>query len=420
MIVCELCYLCRVAKNPYSPGVGTRPPYLAGRAGEVRRFERLLDDYPEKRRNVRITGLRGVGKTVLLKEYERIARRRDWVVVRRDWSARLCEESDFATALAGYLQETVEALSLKAKLKKSASAALQAIGRIELQIAEDVTIAIRPGTSEPPKSVLEDRLRVALAEVGSLARAQNRGVALLFDEAHSVYDRPAKHQFPLGALLSAIVAVQDQDEPPLPVMLVLCGLPPLTANIHAARSNAERLFRAETIENLPLQAVPPATLSAAAQALVEPPSEITYDEGVAERVAHDVDGYPYFIQWFGEALWDAADLYGKHTISDELYTRERRAIQSSLDDEFFEPRYRDARQADQGTLRVAASLGGERFTKADLDTATGRSTGALAQSLTRLIADNLTYRDDHGVYAYTAPMFGEFMRRRHPRLSDDA
>jgi hypothetical protein len=153
---------------------------------------------------------------------------------------------------------------------------------------------------------------------------------------------------------------------------------------------------------------------------VEPPSEITYDEGVAERVAHDVDGYPYFIQWFGEALWDAADLHGEHTISDELYTRERRAIQSSLDDEFFEPRYRDARQADQGTLRVAASLGGERFTKADLDTATGRSTGALAQSLTRLIADNLTYRDDHGVYAYTAPMFGEFMRRRHPRLSDDA
>jgi AAA ATPase domain len=420
VIVCELCYLCRVAKNPYSPGVGTRPPYLAGRAGEIRRFERLLDDYPEKRRNVRITGLRGVGKTVLLKEYERIARRRDWVVVRRDWSARLCKESDFATALAGYLQETVEALSLKAKLKKGASAALQAIGRIELQIAEDVTIAIRPGASEPPKSVLEDRLRVALAEVGSLARAQDRGVALLFDEAHSVYDRPAKHQFPLGALLSAIVAVQDQDEPPLPVMLVLCGLPPLTANIHAARSNAERLFRAEMIENLPLQAVPPATLSAAAQALVEPPSEITYDEGVAERVARDVDGYPYFIQWFGEALWDAADLYGKHTISDELYTRERRAIQSSLDDEFFEPRYRDARQADQGTLRVAASLGGERFTKADLDTATGRSTGALAQSLTRLIADNLTYRDDHGVYAYTAPMFGEFMRRRHPRLSDDA
>ena len=140
---------------------------------------------------------------------------------------------------------------------------------------------------------------------------------------------------------------------------------------------------------------------------------------MAERIARDVDGYPYFIQWFGEALWDAADLEDTTTITAELYERERSAIQRSLDEEFFEPRYRDARQADQGTLRVAASLGGERFTKADLDTATSRSTGALAQSLIRLIADNLVYRDDHGVYAYTAPMFGDFMRRRHQRLDED-
>lgn len=102
-----------------------------------------------------------------------------------------------------------------------------------------------------------------------------------------------------------------------------------------------------------------------------------------------------------------------------IYERERTTIQHDLDDEFFEPRYRDARQADQGTLRVAALLGGERFTKAELDAATKRSSGALAQSLFRLIADNLVYRCDHGVYAYTAPMFGEFMRRRHARLPDD-
>lgn len=70
-------------------------------------------------------------------------------------------------------------------------------------------------------------------------------------------------------------------------------------------------------------------------------------------------------------------------------------------------------------MRIAASLDGEHFTKADLDTAASRSTGALAQSLIRLIADDLIYRDDHGVYAYTAPMFGDFMRRRHPRLDED-
>ncbi|MGD0453687.1 MAG: ATP-binding protein [Solirubrobacteraceae bacterium] len=408
-----------MAKNPYRPGVGTRPPYLAGREQQIHRFQRLLEDYPEKRRNLRVTGLRGVGKTVLLKEYERIARRHEWVVVRRDWSARFCEEADFATAIAGYLREAVEALSVKAKIKSRAAAAMKAIGQVQVQLADGVTVSVRAGTEPAVSSVLEDRLRVALTHVGEIAQAQGRGVALLFDEAHSVYDREAKRQFPLGALLSALVAVQDDDERPLPVMLVLCGLPPLTGNIHAARSNAERLFRAEEIGNLPLTPQPPEELSAAAQALVRPASNITYAPEIADRIARDVDGYPYFIQWFGEALWDAADLEDTTTITSELYEHEHLAIQRSLDEEFFEPRYRDARQADQGTLRVAASLGGERFTKAGLDAATSRSTGALAQSLIRLIADNLIYRDDHGVYAYTAPMFGDFMRRRHQRLHED-
>ena len=408
-----------IAKNPYSPGVGTRPPYLAGREQQLHRFERLLDDYPEKRRNLRITGLRGVGKTVLLKEYERIARRRGWVVLRRDWSARLCDEADFAMAIADYLREAVEALSLKAKIRNQVTAALQAIGQIQVQLADGVTVSVGPGARAPVTSVLEDRLRLGLMRVGDLARAQGRGVALLFDEAHSVYDRKHKRQYPLGALLSAIAAAQDDDDDPLPVMLVLCGLPPLTGNIHAARSNAERLFRAEEIGNLALEPQPPEQLSAAAQALVHPAKDISYAEGVAERIARDVDGYPYFIQWFGETLWEAADLERATTITPKLYEHERAAIQRDLDEEFFEPRYRDARQADQGTLRVAASLGGERFTKAELTTATKRSTGALAQSLSRLIADNLLYRDDHGVYAYTAPLFGDFMRRRHRPLQED-
>jgi hypothetical protein len=408
-----------MAKNPYRPGVGTRPPYLAGREQQIHRFQRILEDYPEKRRNLRVTGLRGVGKTVLLKEYERIARRREWVVVRRDWSTRLCDEGDFATAVAGYLQEVLEALSVKARIKSRVAAATRAIGQIQVQLADGVAVSLRAGAEQPVSSLLEDRLRVALAEIGEIAHAQGRGVALLFDEAHSVYDQPGKRQFPLGALLSALVAVQDDDERPTPVMLVLCGLPPLTRNIHAARSNAERLFRGEEIGNLPLEPQPSKALSVAAQALVRPADDITYAPGVAERIARDVDGYPYFIQWFGEALWDAADLQDATTITAELYACERRAIQQSLDEEFFEPRYRDARQADQGTLRVAASLGAERFTKADLDTASTRSTGALAQSLIRLVGDNLVYRDDHGVYAYTAPMFGDFVRRRHQRLEGD-
>lgn len=75
-------------------------------------FTRIVDDFPEKRRNLRITGLRGVGKTVLLKEYQRITRERDWVVVRRDLSPRLQREEEFALAITEYFQEALEALSV--------------------------------------------------------------------------------------------------------------------------------------------------------------------------------------------------------------------------------------------------------------------------------------------------------------------
>jgi hypothetical protein len=408
-----------VLRNPYSPGVGTRPPFLAGRDDQIRLFERILADYPDKRRNLRITGLRGVGKTVLLKEYERIAKRSDWVVMRRDLGPRLREEADFAAAVSEYLREAVEALSLKVRIKRGISSALTAVSQVQVHIGEEVTVSVGRGAARQTKSVLEDRLRRAIIEVGSVARHQGRGVALLFDEAHSIYDRPKYHQYPLGALLSAMVAAQDDDDEPLPVMLVLCGLQPLTANIHAARSNAERLFRAGEIGNLSLIPDSPGATSAAAQALVLPADTISYAAGVAERIAGDVSGYPYFIQWFGEALWDAADVQGVSVITDDLYERERPAIQRSLDDEFFEPRYHDARKSDQRTLRVAASLGGESFTKAELDAATTKSTGALSVSLNRLIADNLVYRDEHGVYAYTAPLFGDFVRRRHPILPED-
>jgi type II secretory pathway predicted ATPase ExeA len=409
----------RVAKNPYRPGVGTRPPFLAGRDAQLRRFRRLLDDYPEKRGNLRVTGLRGVGKTVLLKEFDRMARRDGWVVVRRDLSARLCDEAAFATAISDYLQVAVEELSVVARLKgRMAAAAREAIGQVAIDLGEGLSVKLERGQS-PTGSVLEDRLRLALMGLGRLARG--RGVALLFDEAHTMYDTPRRGQFPLGALLTALVAAQDDDDEPLPVMLVLCGLPPLVGNIHSARSNAERLFKGDHIANLSLERND-AVLSDAALALLKPAQDaggIVFGDDAAELIARDVDGYPFFIQAFGEALWDAADLEGSDVIDRDLYERHRNPVRQALDDEFFEPRYRDARRADQGTLRVTASLGGERFEKNEIDRATKRTSGAIAQSLNRLIADNLLFRDDHGVYAYTAPLFGDFMRRRHPRLPED-
>src|SRR5437879_1091836 len=71
--------------NPFRPGAGHMPPYLAGRQRETEDFLRLLkqDVILE---NLVLTGLRGVGKTVLLEEFKPLAIKEGWLWVGTDLS----------------------------------------------------------------------------------------------------------------------------------------------------------------------------------------------------------------------------------------------------------------------------------------------------------------------------------------------
>jgi AAA ATPase domain len=407
-----------MANNPFRPGVGKPPPYLADREAQLKRFRRYLDGFPENRRNVRVTGLRGVGKTVLIKEYRKAARAREWIVIKRDLTPRLNEEQDFATAITADLESAIGELSMVARVGRLVTAARESLSAV-FDLGEGVTVKI--GAPKAAKAaVLEDRIRDAMVKLGLLAKKAGRSVLFLYDEAHVLYDRPRTGQFPLSALLSGFVEVQDHEED-LPVMLVMSGLPPLATNLQSARSHSERFFKVEELRNLGLQggAGEPSPAAAALTRAVES-SEISFPLEVAERVAADVSGYPYFIQWYGEALWDAADDAGLDVIEPQLYGIAHESIQDGLDTEFFEGRYEEAKRAEQTTLRIAGSMGGESFRVGDLVEACSRlKPGAVQQSLNRLTQNNLIYRVRYGEYAYTAPLFGDFLRRRHPRHDGD-
>jgi hypothetical protein len=358
----------------------------------------------------------------LLKEYRDAARERDWVVIRRDLTARLCQEPDFATAIADDLDSAIRAFSSAAKLKALLTGARAAVGEIAVGLPGGVSVSVSPGGKSAP-SILEDRVAKALIHVGRLAAKAGRGVSFLYDEAHTMHDQPRQHQYPLGALLGAFVQAQDQDDPPLPVMLVVSGLPPLVQNLQAARSHTERLFRVEELGNLSLIQPARGKPSPAALALINPANDtgIRFEPAVAERVAADVDGYPYFIQKYGEALWDAADAANLPAVTAKLYSSTRTRVEDALDVEFFENRYLDAPRADQLTLRVAASLDGEQFEIAKLAAQfQSRNANATQQSVNRLLKSNHIYRVSQGVYAYTAPLFGDFLRRNYPRRSADS
>src|SRR6202163_2249777 len=103
--------------NPFRPGMGLDPPYLADRAAQLARFDQYLTGFPVFPRNVRLTGLRGVGKTVLLQHYAVARTYRVTMFVRRECSEHLQGESTFALALVEDSRRAVDHSSRSAVLR---------------------------------------------------------------------------------------------------------------------------------------------------------------------------------------------------------------------------------------------------------------------------------------------------------------
>jgi hypothetical protein len=98
--------------NPYTPNAGARPPALVGRDGELEGFEILLDrlrrGYPEQ--SMLITGLRGVGKTVLLGAFEDRALHNGWVTV----TAEITKNEDFGPRIGSLVRRALFQVAPKA------------------------------------------------------------------------------------------------------------------------------------------------------------------------------------------------------------------------------------------------------------------------------------------------------------------
>src|SRR4051794_5577148 len=97
-------------RNPYAPGAGQRPPELAGRDREVDAFDVVLERVARGRpeRSLVLTGLRGVGKTVLLGELRSMA-------VRAGWGAGKIEarpDADLRRPLSAALHRAVRDLAV--------------------------------------------------------------------------------------------------------------------------------------------------------------------------------------------------------------------------------------------------------------------------------------------------------------------
>jgi hypothetical protein len=384
-------------KNPYRPGVGVRPLYLAGREGSLRRFGAMLRAAPEQPASMRITGLRGVGKTVLLEEFADHASEAGWEPAFLELQPSHNTDEALRQTLALLLERTRERLSRRERLRKVTGRALRAAS---LSVSwEEVSLSVSFGSER------EEDLARELFSAVELALAKGRaGVILLLDEAQLVRDERDRHgEHPLSLLLAPVVALQRRE---LPLGLVVCGLPTLTGNLQKARSYSERLFRGEEIDSLD----PEQALKAFTRPLEQ--TARTSERKLAQVVVEEVEGYPYFLQLWGSELWDAADLAGVGRVTTKLLQATRPDIYGRLDRDFYEPRIATLTPAEQDLLVASDACPYPPLRSSDLGRASQKTPGNVNVLLGRMVDAGALYRVRKGEYAYTAPKFRDYLLRR--------
>ncbi len=395
-------------RNPYAPGAGQRPPELAGRDEQIDTFavvlERIARGRPE--RSVVLTGLRGVGKTVLLNALRSTAVRAGWgtgkLEARPDQSLR--------RPLAAALHVAVRELGHpRGEELDHTLGVIKAFAQRE-QPGAKLRERWNPGIDAPAvigradSGDIEIDLVELLTDVGGLAADTGKGVAVFIDEMQDI-----------GAEdVSAICAAcHELSQSSLPVVVVGAGLPHLPAVLSASKSYSERLFRYARIDRL--------DRTAADQALQSPAQEegAEFEEAALAAMYAATGGYPYFIQAYGKAVWDLAPA---PSITAQDVAVAAPEAEAELAVGFFGSRFERATPGERDYLRAMADLGAsvaegapvpegvESVSTADVATYLDRKAQSLSPARDALLKKGLIYSGERGRIAFTVPHFGRYLR----------
>ncbi len=394
-------------RNPYAPGAGQRPPELAGRDDQLRAFDIVLQRVAARRpeRSLILTGLRGVGKTVLLNSLRSSAVRNGWgtgkLEARPDQSLRRPLSSALHTAVRElghpHAEETDHVLGvIKSFAQRDAGAGAALRDRWNPGI--DVP-AVR---GRADSGDIEIDLVELLTDVGGLAADVGKGVAIFVDEMQDLGPDD------VSALCAACHEISQSA---LPVIVVGAGLPFLPAVLSASKSYSERLFSYQRIDRL--------DRAAADRALTAPAEQegASFSPEALDRMFEATGGYPYFIQAYGREAWDLAP--GTPITAADIAVAAP-AAEAELAVGFFGSRYERATPAERDYLQAMAtaaekdpevSIDGSVLT-ASVAEVLGKKPQSLSPARDALMKKGLIYSAERGRIAFTVPHFGRYLRER--------
>jgi hypothetical protein len=391
-------------KNPFRPGAGHMPPYLAGREAEEQEFRRLLDQETILE-NLILTGLRGVGKTVLLEKLKPIAIQNGWLWVGTDLSETISvSESNLAIRILTDLSVVTSAFTLNAGKTTRAG-----FTGAEDSVEQRVDYAFLAKKFDETPGLVLDKLKAILEFVWSIIRQTDRkGLIFAYDEAQNLSDNSAKDQYPLSVLLDVFQSIQRRG---IPFMLVLVGLPTLFPKLVEARTYSERMFRVMSLRQL----APKDRRDAIVKPVEDAKCPVKFSTKSVDVIADLSGGYPYFIQFICREVYDIWIQSGPQTtIPGDALTRK-------LDTDFFAGRWARATDRQRELMYVISQLDNcdaefsvqEIVDKSGQVLESGFSNSHANQMLATLANAGLVYKNRHGRYSFAVPLMAQFIRRQY-------
>ncbi len=388
--------------NPYTPNAGAEPEAVVGRDDLLASFELLLARIERGRteQSMIVSGLRGVGKTVLLGQFRSRALERGWVVVELEVSKH--DDTEFRRDISSRLRSALLELSPKVRWTDRFHHAAAVLKSFTVSVDDAGTwsagldIDAAEGFADHANLALD--LTDVFIALGEAAAERDRGVVLLLDEVQFLSKRQ---------LESLIEALHKMTQRKLPITMVGAGLPQIAALAGDAKSYAERLFTFPAINNF--------NPSDSRAALSQPAADegVRFTPEALDEAVNITSGYPYFIQELGYAVWTIAD--GPTITRDDVLAAVP-TYEAKLDASFFRVRLDRATELQRAYLRAMAQLGPNPHKASDVADLMGRTSINLGPTRAELINMGLLYTPEHGFAAFTVPHFDRFLLRAIPTL----
>ncbi|MCC6273954.1 MAG: AAA family ATPase [Deltaproteobacteria bacterium] len=398
--------------NPFRPGAGHPPPYLAGRDSEKKEFSGMLNQKPVLT-NLVLTGLRGVGKTVLLETFKQIAIQQGWLWAGTDLSeSASVNEETIAIRILADLAPLLSGIIIGEEEQKKIG-----FGKETEKLPIRLDFSILKQIYDKTPGLASDKLKSVLEFVWScLKNTKCKGIVLAYDEAQNLSDQAATQQYPLSLLLDIFQSIQKKE---MPFFLILTGLPTLFPKLVDTRTFSERMFHVMTLGRL--------NVNESRDAILVPikskKSPVTFDSKEVDEIFRFSGGYPFFIQFLCREMFDS---YYQQIASGEEHPRVTVSeMVRKLDTDFFAGRWNRVTDRQRELLTVVSHLPNcdEEFSVQEVVEKSREilpkpfSASHTNQILSKLTENGLVYKNRHGRYSFAVPLLGNFIKRQNQELS---